>query len=103
MDFIVHLPENPKTQKDAIVVFVERLSKMVHLEVLHCTATAPDVARIFLNTVYKHHGLPETIVCDGDVKFTSNFWKTVFKLLGTKIAFSTAYHHQTDGQTERAN
>ena len=102
MDFIVQLPKT-KTGKDCIVVFVDRLSKMVHFVSTVTTATAPDVAEIFINNIFKLHGLPKVIVSDRDAKFTSNFWKAFMRKMGTKVAMSTAYHPQTDGQTERTN
>jgi hypothetical protein len=102
MDFIVQLPPT-KAGFDAIVVFVDTFSKMVHLAPTKTTASAPDTARIFFDQVVKLHGLPKSIVSDRDAKFTSKFWKSVFQTMGTKLAMSTAFHPQTDGQTERAN
>src|SRR3954463_7821405 len=102
MDFITHLPKTKKGY-DAIVVFVDMFSKMVHLAPSRTTATAPETAQIFFDNVVKLHGLPKTIVSDRDPKFTSRFWQTIFHTLGTKLAMSTAFHPQTDGQTERAN
>jgi hypothetical protein len=102
MDFIVQLPVT-KAGFDAIVVFVDTFSKMVHLAPTKTTASAPDTARIFFDQVIKLHGLPKSIVSDRDAKFTSKFWKSVFHTMGTKLAMSTAFHPQTDGQTERAN
>ena len=102
MDFIVQLPKT-KAGWDAIVVFVDRLSKQAHFAPTKTTATAPEIAEIFLNQVFRLHGMPSTIVSDRDAKFTSNFWKAFFSLHGTKLKFSTAYHPQTDGQTERTN
>jgi hypothetical protein len=102
MDFITQLPRT-KAGFDAIVVFVDTFSKMVHFVPTNTTATAPDTARIFFDHVFKLHGLPKSIVSDRDAKFTSRFWQTLFHTMGTKLAMSTAFHPQTDGQTERAN
>ena len=102
MDFITHLPTTKKGN-DSIVVFVDLFSKMAHFVAMKATDSAPQVARIFFDTIFKLHGLPKRIVSDRDPKFTSMFWKTLFSHLGTKLAMSTAFHPQTDGQTERAN
>jgi hypothetical protein len=56
-----------------------------------------------MKEIFRMHGLPKTIISDRDTKFTSNFWKTLFNGLDTQLNFSTAYHPQTDGQTERTN
>ena len=102
MDFIIQLPKT-RGGNDAIVVFVDMFSKMVHFAPTKTTATAPDTARLFFDHVFRLHGLPKAIVSDRDAKFTSKFWQTLFQTLGTKLAMSTAFHPQTDGQTERAN
>src|SRR5437588_4664713 len=103
MDFIVQLPKTKTTHKDAIVVFVDRLSKQAHFQAVTTNIIAPETARVFIDTVFKLHGLPQVIVCDRDVRFTSNFWQALFKLLNTRLAMSTAFHPQTNRQTERTN
>lgn len=102
MDFIVQLPKT-RGGNDAIVVFVDTFSKMVHFAPTKTTASAPDTARIFFDHIFRLHGLPKSIVSDRDAKFTSKFWQSLFQTLGTKLAMSTAFHPQSDGQTERAN
>jgi hypothetical protein len=102
MDFITGLPRT-RSGKDAIVVFVDKAGKRVHLAATTGTVTAPETAQICFETVVRHHGVPSVIVSDRDVRFTSNFWRALWKQLGTNLAMSTAYHPQTDGQTERAN
>jgi transposase InsO family protein len=102
MDFIVQLPKT-KSGFDAIMVVVDRLTKRVHFLPTTTNASAPDIAKLFFNQVFRLHGLPQVIISDRDPKFVSKFWKTLFKQLGTKISLSTAHHPQTDGQTERAN
>src|SRR5215218_1197243 len=102
MDFITQLLKT-KAGNDAIVVFVDTFSKMVHFAPSKTTATAPDIAHIFFDHVFKLHGLPKSIISDHNAKFTSHFWQTLFKTMGTKLAMSTAFHSQTDGQMERAN
>jgi Chromo (CHRromatin Organisation MOdifier) domain len=102
MDFIVQLPLT-RQGHDAIVVFVDRLSKRAHFQPMHTSDSAPEVARIFFTTIFQHHGLPRAIISDRDSRFTSHFWQAVFQHLGTKTAMSTAFHPQTDGQTERMN
>jgi len=102
MDFIVQLPLT-RNGHDAIVVFVDRLTKRAHFCPMHVTTTAPEVAKIFFQNIFKNYGLPKVIISDRDARFTSHFWQALFKQLGTKMAMSTAFHPQTDGQTERLN
>lgn len=102
MDLITQLPKT-KEGYDAIVVFVDKFTKMVHIAPTTTTVTAPQLARIFFREVVRLHGVPKSIISDRDPRFTSNFWKCLWSQLGTKLAMSTAYHPQTDGQTERTN
>jgi hypothetical protein len=102
MDFITQLPRS-RHGYTAVATFVDKLSKMTHFAPTHTTVSAPDAARLFLAAVVRLHGWPTTLVSDRDPKFTSAFWTTLFKEWGTKLAMSTAYHPQTDGQSERAN
>jgi hypothetical protein len=101
-DFITSLPKTAKGY-DAVAVFVDRLSKRVHVAPCTTTITAPEFAELFADVVFKHHGVPDVLVSDRDPKFVSDFWKSLFSLLGTHLNISTAYHPQTDGQTERMN
>ena len=76
---------------------------MLILRPTHSSATAVDTARIFVDSVVRMHGLPRVIVSNRDTKFTSTFWREVFKTMGTTLAMSSGFHPQMDGQTERAN
>jgi hypothetical protein len=102
MDLITQLPRS-KLGNDAIVVFVDKLTKMVHYIPTTTNVTAPKLAKIVLKDVCRIHGIPESILSDRDPRFTANFWRSLWDQLGTKLVMSTAYHPQTDGQTERAN
>eukprot|EP00253_Pinus_taeda_P006284 PITA_06284 len=102
MDFITGLPKS-KRNNDSIMVVVDKLSKAAHFIPVQSTYKATQIAHVFMQNVFKLHGLPKTIISDHDVKFTSAFWRTLFADLGTQLNFSTAYHPQTDGQTERVN
>ena len=83
-----------------IFVVVDRLTKYGHFLALAHPFTAIIVASRFFEQIFKLHGLPLTIMYDRDKVFTSSFWRELFKLLGTTLAFSSAYHTQTNGQTE---
>lgn len=102
MDFIVGLPCTPRGF-DAIMVMCDRLSKMVKFALCHTTTDAPAAARLFRDHVICNHGTPEIIISDRDTRFTSQFWHNLTEQLGCKLKLSTAFHPQTDGQTERAN
>ena len=102
MDFLTGLPKS-KNKNDAIWVLVDRLTKGVYYIPLKKTTTAPQLADIYLREVYPHEGLPREIISDRDPKFRSQFWRSLWKSLGTTLQVSTAAHPETDGQTERAN
>ena len=102
MDLITQLPRT-KSGNDAIVVIVDKFTKMVHYAATTTTVNADRLAHIFWKEIVRHHGIPKSIVSDRDPRFTSLFWKSLWELLQTKLAMSTAFHPETDGQTERAN
>ncbi|POM77952.1 RNA-directed DNA polymerase [Phytophthora palmivora] len=102
LDFVFGPPADDKGNT-GILMFVCRLSKMVHLAPVRNKVTGKQTAQLFLDRVFRYHGLPEAIVSDRDPLFTGAFWDTLFQLLGTKLTMSTADHPQTDGQTERVN
>ncbi len=101
MDFIESLPRSEG--KDIILVVVDKFTKYAHFLSLAHPYTASDVAKLFFDSIYKLHGLPEGIISDRDKIFTSQFWQDLFRFMGVKLQLSTAYHPQSDGQTERVN
>ena len=101
VDFITALPESEGFTQ--IIVVVDRFSKMAHFVALQENATAKDCAQAFLKEIWKLHGLPEDIVSDRDTKWTGEFWNNLCVMLGIKRNLSSAFHPQTDGQTERVN
>ena len=102
MDLIGPLPTT-KRGHDCIVVFVDKYSKMMHCSATNMTMTASQLATIFIDEVVRYHGIPESIISDRDTRINSDFWRSLWKQFGTQLNMSTAYHPQTDGQTERAN
>jgi Integrase zinc binding domain/Integrase core domain len=102
MDLITQLPCS-RRGNDCCVVFVDKLSKMVHYAACSTTINAPGVMQLFEQNVIRLHGLPRVLITDRDTRFTSRFWREACDKLQTKLAMSTAFHPQTDGQTERAN
>lgn len=101
MDFITHLPS--ANGKSVIWVIADHLSKYAHFVSLPTHFTTFTLAPIFISEIYRLHGMPKTIVSDRDSVFVSRFWRELFRLHGTKLAFSTMYHPQFDGQTEVTN
>jgi len=101
MDFIEGLPKSEGYS--VILVVVDRLTKCAHFLPLKHPYTASTVAQVFMDRVVTLHGLPHSIVTDRDTVFLSHFWKELFKLYKVNLHLSTAYHPQTDVQTERVN
>jgi hypothetical protein len=102
MDFVFGLPKD-KQGRDGVLVFVDRFSKMVHFAAVPETIDAPGSAHVFIENVFRLHGMPDEIISDRDPRFTAAFWQAVFRGLGTRLKMSTSDHPETDGQTERAN
>ena len=102
MDFITQLPKT-KGGHDAIAVFVDRLTKMVRIAPTVTEVSAEGAADLLVQHVVHHHGLPATIVSDRDTRFTSRFYRYLADKWNIRLNMSTAYHPQTDGQTEVMN
>nr|GEV50483.1 putative reverse transcriptase domain-containing protein [Tanacetum cinerariifolium] len=100
MDFVTKLPKT-QSGNDTIWVVVNRLTKSAHFLLMKETDPMDKLARLYLKEVVTRHGIPVSIICDRDPSFTSNFWKAFQKAMGTRLDMSTAYHPETDGQSER--
>ncbi|GJV21543.1 putative reverse transcriptase domain-containing protein, partial [Tanacetum coccineum] len=100
MDFITKLPRS-SLGFETIWVIVDRLIKSAHFLPIRENDPLDKLARLYLNMIVARHGIPISIICDHDGRFTSNFWRSFQKSLGTEISKSTAYHPETGGQSER--
>jgi transposase InsO family protein len=102
MDFITGLPRT-KLGYDSIWVVVDHLTKIAHFILVKTTYTSAKLVDIYMKRIVWLHGVPKSIVSDRGTQFTSHFWKQLHESLGTRLEFSTTFHPQTDGQTERIN
>ena len=101
MDFISALPKSEGC--GSVMVVVDRFSKYGTFIAAPRDCTAEEAAKLFFKGVVKYWGLPRSIISDRDPRFTGKFWRELFKLMGSSLHFSTSFHPQSDGQTERVN
>ncbi|KAL2226381.1 UNVERIFIED_CONTAM: Transposon Ty3-I Gag-Pol polyprotein [Sesamum indicum] len=100
MDFVIRLPRTFR-RHDVIWVIVDRLTKSAHFLPIRQNDSLDKLAELYVSEIVRLHGIPTSIVSDRDPRFTSHFWGSLQTALGTKLHFSTAFHPQTDGQSER--
>ena len=100
MDFVTSLPGSPKGH-EAIRVIVDRMMKTTHFIPVKINYSLDQLAQIYINEIVNLHGVPTSVVSNRDPRFTSKFWESLHKALGTNLSFSTAFHPQTDGLSER--
>ncbi|KAD4981942.1 hypothetical protein E3N88_18613 [Mikania micrantha] len=100
MDFVTKLPRT-SSGYDTIWVVVDRMTKSAHFLPIREDYKMDKLSRIYVNEIVARHGVPVSIISDRDSRFTSRFWQTLQTALGTRLDLSTAYHPQTDGQSER--
>ncbi|RZK33783.1 MAG: hypothetical protein EOO61_14690, partial [Hymenobacter sp.] len=101
MDFMTDLP--PCQEYDAIMVVVDRFTKMAHFMPCTKSITAEQTALLYQSVVFRQHGLPENIITDRGPQFDSEFWRSLWSSLGVQVSLSTRDHPETDGQSERVN
>jgi transposase InsO family protein len=102
MDFIVGLPRT-QSGYDSIWVIVDRLTKVAHFISVKTTYSGPQLAELYMSRIVCLHGVPKKIVSNRGTQFTSRIWERLHEALDTQLCFSSAYHPQTDGKTERVN
>jgi len=102
MDFIIGLPRS-RTGNDSIWVVVDRLTKSAHFIPVKTTFTTDRLARIYIQEIVRLHGVADSFVSDRGATFTSRFWRSFQETIGTELDYSSPFHPQTDGQTERVN
>ena len=102
MDLVLGFFEDVR-MNNGIFVFVDRFIKRVHLDAVPESITAHGCAHVFIDTIFRLHGLPRELVCDRDPHLTEEFYQYVFRSLVTRLNISTSDQSETDGQTERAN
>ena len=100
MDFVVGLPRTTG-QHDSAWIIVDRFTKSAHFLPVKTTYTVEQYAELYVKEIVRLHGAPRSIVSDRDPTFTSKFWGSLQRAMGTRLKFSTAFHPQTDGQSER--
>ena len=101
LDFVEGLPRSGFA--NCILVVVDKFSKFAHFIPMKHPFTALTVAKVYMDNVYKLHGMPSSLISDRDRIFTITLWRELFSLVGVQLRMSSAYHPQTDGQTERVN
>ena len=100
MDFVTHLQRTSR-KHDAVWVIVDRLTKSAHFLAMQMTFTLEELCRLYIREIVQLHGVPISIVSDRDPRFTTQFWKSFQKTMGTQLSMSTTFHPQKDGQSER--
>ncbi|KAJ0932532.1 putative nucleotidyltransferase, Ribonuclease H [Helianthus annuus] len=100
MDLVTKLPRTKKGY-DTIWVIVDRLTKSAHFLPIKEAYSSEKMAEIYMNEIVSRHGVPVSIISDRDTRFTSRYWQRFHESVGTRLHISTAYHPQTDGQSER--
>ena len=100
MDFVTGFPRASK-QHDSAWIVIDRLIKSAHFLPVKTSYTTDQYADIYIQEIVRLHGIPKTIVSDRGSVFTSRFWRSLQQAMGTKLSLSTAFHPQTDGQSER--
>jgi transposase InsO family protein len=102
MNFIVGL-RTTQSSYDFICVIIDRFSKVAHFIPVKTTYKGAKLAELYITRIVCLHGVPNKIVSDRGIQFTSRFWEKLYETMDTRLNFSSAYHPQTDGQTERVN
>ena len=99
MDFVTHMPWTSR-KHDAVLVIVDRPTKSTHFLVVRMTFTSEKFCRLYIREIVRLHGVPVSIISDWDLRFTTHFLESFQRAMGTQLMMSTAFHPQTNGQSE---